>query len=235
MVNLSEWNNLAKAAEYLSEKTGKTWDAQNVLDLVVNRVIPVCYAVAPEGAFDTATSKTRGVADGPLIPDGLFPLSQLQSQCFRIREHATITSVQFPKAEFWTDEFKISIGDVRIRADDLERYAKSPQTEQPAEQNSGADGTDSDSHTQHKEEPPMKVGTNLRKACKDWCAYMATRFTGATREELAEKIKEEADRRRYMMQGGSEFSIDMIVSAIPKGTTGTLQENRNGGKRQKTV
>lgn len=94
-----------------------------------------------------------------------------------------------------------------------------------------ASGTAHDGYTQPKEEPPMRVGRNKRADCTKWFAYMAHKVDGATRDERAEKIKTEADRRHYLPEKADEISIGMIVSAIPKGTTGSRQDNRNGGKR----
>lgn len=97
-------------------------------------------------------------------------------------------------------------------------------------QASGVSAHDQDEHVQDAKEPPMKVGRNTRDSCEAWCAYMAKKMGGITQDALAKKIKEEADRRKYRMQRGGSFSIYMIVSAIPAGTTGTRKDNRVGGK-----
>lgn len=87
-------------------------------------------------------------------------------------------------------------------------------------------------YIQPKEEPKMRVGKNSRAACMAWCAYMATEWKdkAATRKKLAELIQAEANRRKYRMQRGASFSIDLIVPSIPQGTTGTRKDNRRGGK-----
>lgn len=89
---------------------------------------------------------------------------------------------------------------------------------------------DQDEHIQDSDEPLMRVGRNPRKNCEAWAAYMAHKVDGATRKERANKIKAEADRRKYLPQRADTFPLDLIVSAIPKGTTGTVHDNRHGGK-----
>lgn len=117
-------------------------------------------------------------------------------------------------AKGWLYEFERAQEDV----DDQSAETKPSNNEEPS------------TYVQPSEEPPMKVGRNKRADCKKWFAYMAYKVDGVTREERAGKIKEEADRRHYLPEKADEISIDMIISAIPKGATGTRQDNRKGGK-----
>jgi hypothetical protein len=94
-------------------------------------------------------------------------------------------------------------------------------------------GDTGNNYVQPEEEPPMKsYAHNSRANCMAWCAFKSGQYSATTRQKLAEKIIEEATCRHYWMARNHDFSIDMVVQAIPKGTTGTLKDNRNGGKSQ---
>lgn len=101
-------------------------------------------------------------------------------------------------------------------------------------QKAGAGGTAAKEPLQDKSEPSMKCGTNLRAACVAWAAWMAKNNVqdGDTRKILAERIVSIAAERRYLMEGGALFSIHLVTSAIPEGTTGTRA--KNGQKKRKS-